>query len=65
MTPSRKKLNPDTTPPSATAAFFAALEERTSDVAHLRLLKAARGSDPSLSLEQEFGRIIEELLHET
>lgn len=46
-------------------AFFKAVEQRTSDPIHLRLLAAARRKDPSGSLERELDRILQELTNET
>lgn len=49
---------------SALETFFQSLATRTSDATHLRLLKAARRTDPASALERELGKIMEELLHE-
>jgi hypothetical protein len=51
--------------PSALGTFFRAVEKRTSDPTHLRLLNAAREADPAAALEKELDKIMEELLHET
>jgi hypothetical protein len=52
-------------PPSALDTFFRGLESRTSNVTHLRLLKAAQKGDPAAGLERELHKIMEELLRET
>ncbi len=52
------------TGPSALDVFFTSLESRTSDPTHLRLLKAARKSNPAAALEKELAKIMEELLRE-
>lgn len=49
---------------SETEAFLLAIESKTSDEAHKRLLKAARGSDPLKSLESELKAIATEILYE-
>lgn len=46
-------------------AFFKALEERTKDAVHLRLLQAARKPDPEGALEKELARIVKEIVDET
>lgn len=54
---------PPVPPPSAVEAFLKALESRTEDPMHLRLIQAARSANPAASLEKELARVIEELLH--
>jgi hypothetical protein len=49
---------------TAVDKFFEAVESRTEDPIHRRLLKAARKEEPGPALERELHRIIEELLNE-
>jgi len=71
MSPSTHPRQADTEPTNAAATpaaldlFFEALTSRTADGTHLRLLRAARSSDPATALEGELTKIVEELLHET
>ena len=46
-------------------AFLQAVERKTTDEVHRRLLKAARDGDPATAIEVELGKVISEILHET
>ncbi len=48
---------------SATEAFLLAVEAKTEDMVHKRLLKAARGTDPFSSLETELRSVITEIIY--
>ena len=61
--PAKGKKAPKS-PPTAVDRFFEAVESRTEDTIHRRLLKAARKEEPGPALERELQRIIEELLNE-
>lgn len=50
---------------SRTEAFLLAVESKTGDDIHRRILRACRSQDPMESMEAELKKIIEELLHET
>jgi hypothetical protein len=49
---------------SAVETFLRALESRTKDPTHLRLLKTARHASPVSALEKELATVMEEILHE-
>lgn len=57
--PAKRALSP------ALEAFFQAIEKRTTDPVHRRLVAAARRKDPAVSLDREFERIMQELTNET
>ncbi|MGZ4971353.1 MAG: hypothetical protein ACXWDN_01230 [Limisphaerales bacterium] len=50
--------------PNATEQFLAAIEKRTEDTVHLRLLKVCRQVNPSNALEHELVKIIKEIIDE-
>jgi hypothetical protein len=52
-------------PQSTLEAFLQAVEQKTTDHIHHRLLRACRASDPPTELEAELNKIISEILHET
>ena len=45
--------------------FLTAVESKTADETHRRLLRACRKGDPATAMETELELIIEEILHET
>jgi hypothetical protein len=49
---------------SSVEAFFTTLRVQTADPVHLRLITAARRTDPGASMESELNKIIIELLDE-
>jgi hypothetical protein len=44
--------------------FLKSIEAQTTDVTHLRLIKAARKSNPAASVERELVKVMEEILNE-
>jgi hypothetical protein len=52
-------------PESALEQFRQAVEKKTSNPVHRRLLKACRQADPSGALEEELRTIISEITSET
>ena len=50
-------------PPRA-EEFLKAVESKTTDEIHRRLLRVCRNGDPTASMEAELKRIIKEFLHE-
>lgn len=44
--------------------FLVAVEAKTSDAVHRRLLRACRQSDPAFAMETELGKVVNEILHE-
>lgn len=44
--------------------FFQAIEAQTQNSTHLRVLKAARKPNPTVSVENELAKVMEEILHE-
>jgi len=44
--------------------FLRAVESKTANPYHQRLLKACRETNPGVALEEELTRIINEILHE-
>jgi hypothetical protein len=44
--------------------FLVAVEAKTVNVIHRRLLRACRATDPGSSMETELGKIVDEILHE-
>jgi hypothetical protein len=57
-------LNTDA-PESALEQFLQAVEKKTSNPVHRRLLKACRQADPSGALEGELQTIVSEMISET
>ena len=55
----------DHIPPTRVQQFLAVVASRTTDAAHLRILKAAEADYSGAAIESELVRIIDELLHET
>lgn len=51
-------------PSSQLEVFLQAVEQKTNDKIHRRLLRACRIADPSTELEDELSKIISEILHE-
>lgn len=49
---------------SAIERFFQAVESRTDDAMHRRLVRAAKKKDPAGALEAELGRVVQEILDE-
>lgn len=45
--------------------FLSAIEKKTPDPVHHRLLRACRQGDPAVALESELGKIISEIVDET
>lgn len=45
--------------------FLTAVEKKTADKTHRRLLRACRQNDPVAAIEAELKLIIEEILHES
>src|SRR2546429_2693126 len=62
MTAEPGKKTPPATQDSPLSRFLHALESRTSDPIHLRLLKAAHRPEAAAALERELRRIMEDLL---
>ena len=62
----KKDIESTPTSPSVseTEAFLLAVEAKTSDEIHKRLLKAARGVEPLKNLEAELKDIATEILYE-
>jgi hypothetical protein len=44
--------------------FLRAVESKTNNEVHRRILRACRGTDPTTSMEAELKRVIEEIFHE-
>jgi hypothetical protein len=65
MSPNANTDNAERTPNhTALTAFFESVKSRTSDLVHLRLLKAAAKEDPAPALEKELEKIVQEILDE-
>jgi len=45
--------------------FLVAVESRTTNAVHRRLIAACRSSEPAVALEAELSRIVAEILDET
>jgi len=52
------------TPLDIREAFLQAVEKRTGDATHRRLLQACRSHDLSSALEGELAKVVMEILHE-
>ena len=66
MSRPKEQSSPITENPKQTALeqFLQAVEGKTDDPIHKRLLKASRGENPTESLEKELGKIISEIIDE-
>jgi hypothetical protein len=64
-------MTKDTKNPAAEKAlprveeFLAAVESKTADEAHRRLLRACRKENPTAAMEAELKLIVEEIINET
>lgn len=55
---------PETSGPTRVEGFLVAVEAKTTDSVHRRLLRACREPDPASAMETELGKIVNEILHE-
>ncbi len=61
-----KKLNnQEHTVPTRVEDFLDAVEKKTEDKIHHRILNACRLGDPTTCVEEELKKVIEEILYET
>lgn len=51
--------------PSRVEEFLDAVERKTDDKVHHRILRACRQGDPTTCVEEELKKVIKEILHET
>jgi hypothetical protein len=51
-------------PVSRAELFLRAVEARTDDPTHRRILRASRDADVRSAIENELGKIVSEILHE-
>ena len=56
--------SPIKSPLSAAETFLLAVESRTDNASHQRLLRACRSETPTEAMEEEVTRIVEEILDE-
>ncbi len=56
---------PETPVLSRSEEFLRAVEGKTNDAVHRRILRACRSTNPSSSMEAELKKVIEEIFDET
>jgi hypothetical protein len=53
------------TPAPRIEEFLSAVESKTKDAVHLRLLQACRSAEPATALDAELNKMIDEIFNET